>query len=329
MRNEVQMRMSETALGSSITAREGRRGGLSAARFIAVVLVSAVLPLQTVVGELPNPKPAGGSRGGSKNSGISVPNMQPIQNGPTGQNNDNAALDNLTKLNQEAGERNKRGYGTTVVPAPRGLDKVSGNPAVNPDGTVNQANLKELNDFMRALSDGKQLTFNDPMKEPSDGKISYSGQNTLMMYAQSMDTGAARPFTWKDRWGEPVKWSVQRRKGTGERYVTDESGREVYPMTGTDASGNSWDGAKDFQYQDGNINALSEQLNILDEAVANLAKNPQDPKMIAAAKEAWAAFQAFVVENYNMNLEKNKKDYGNSRGGKPIRFGKFREDPAK
>ena len=328
MRNEVKMRMSETALGSSITAREGRRGALSAARFIAVVLVSALLPLQTVVGELPNPKPAGGSREGSDNGLKYQAHMQSIHRGPNGQNNDNAALDDLTKLNQEAGERNKRGYGTTVVPAPPGLDKVSGNPAVNPDGTVNQANLKELNDFMRALSDGKELTFTDPMKG-TYGKIQYSGQNTLMMYAYSMDTGAPRPFTWKNRWGEPVKWSVQRRKGTGERYVTDESGREVYPMTGTDASGNSWDGAKDFQYQDGNINALSEQLNILDQAVANLAENPQDPKMIAAAKEAWAAFQAFVVENYNMNLEKNKKDYGNSRGGKPIRFGKSREDPAK
>ena len=112
------MRMSETALGSSITAREGRRGALSAARFIAVVLVSALLPLQTAVGGIPNPKPAGGSRGGSKNSGISVQNMQPIQYGPTGQNNDNSALDNLRKLNQESVEPN-----TNPVERKRGIIK--------------------------------------------------------------------------------------------------------------------------------------------------------------------------------------------------------------
>jgi hypothetical protein len=267
-----------------------------------------------VVGEIPNPKPAGGSHGDSDNGAKYRADMQNQQRSQNVQNNDNLALKKLTKLNQE----------TTVVPAPPSLDKVSRNPAVNPDGTVNQANLKELNDFMKALSDGKQLTFKESFKGPY-GRIHYSGQNTLMMYAYSMDTGNSRPFSWKDRWGDPVTWSVQRRKGTGELYVTDESDREVSKMTGTDASGNSWDGAKEFQYQDGNINALSDQLKILDDAVAKLAENPQDPKMIAAAKEAWAAFQAFVVENYNMNLEKNK----NSRRGKTIRFGKSVEDPPK
>jgi hypothetical protein len=102
MRNEVKMRMFETALGSSITAREGRRGALSAARFIAVVLVSALLPLQTVVGEIPNPKPAGGSHGDSDNGAkyrADMQNQQRSQNVQNVQNNDKSALDRLKEKN--------------------------------------------------------------------------------------------------------------------------------------------------------------------------------------------------------------------------------------